>query len=92
MRDQLCYALLQQTALKTHLAVATRSRATLQRHTQIRPYVTRDVAFAMRDSVPHPSVSSMVWKSVLVQLRKNFVICVVKRKGVHVLQQNVCLR
>lgn len=58
----------------------------------MRLYVTRDVAYAMPDSVPHLSVSSMVWKSVRVQLRKNFVICVVKRKGERVLQQPGCLR
>lgn len=58
----------------------------------MRPFVTRDVAYAMQDSVPHLSVSSMVWKSVHVQLRKNFVICVVKRKEDHALQQSVCLR
>ena len=52
----------------------------------------RDVAYAMPDSVPHLFVSSMIWKSVHVQLRKNFVICVVKRKGEHVLQQPSCLR
>ena len=92
MRDQLCYVLLQQAALKTHLAVATHSNATPQRHILMRPYVMRDVAYAMPDSVPHLSVSSMVWKSVHVQSRKNFVICVVKRKGEHVLQQPSCLR
>jgi len=54
--------------------------------------VTRDVAYVMLDSVPHLSVSSMVWKSVHVQLRKNSVICVVKKKGERVLQQPGCLR
>lgn len=92
MRDQLCYALLQQAALKTHLAVATHSSVTLQRHILMRLYVMRDVAYAMPDSVPHLSVSSMVWKSARVQSRKNFVICVVKRKGERVLQQPSCLR
>ena len=92
MRDQLCYVLLQQAVLKTHLVVATHSSATLQRHIQMRPYVMRDVAYAMRDSVQHLSVSSMVWKNVRVQSRKNFVICAVKRRGEHVLQQFGCLR
>ena len=92
MSHQLCYVLLQQVALKTHLVVATHSSATLQRHIRMRPYVTRDGAYVMAGSVPHLSVSSMVWKSVHVQLRKNFVICVAKNKGEHVLQQSGCLR
>lgn len=58
----------------------------------MRPYVMRDVAYAMRDSVQHLSVSSMVWKNVRVQSRKNFVICAVKRKEERVLQQPGCLR
>ena len=92
MRDQLCYVLLQQAALKTHLAVATHLSVTLQRHILMRPYVMRAVAYVMPDSVPHLSVSSMVWKHVHVQPRKNFVICVVKRKGEHVLRQCGCHR
>lgn len=92
MRDQLYYALLQQAAQKTRLAVATHSSVTLQMRIQMRPYVTRDVAYVLLDSVPRLSVSSMVWKSVLVQLRKNFVICVVKRKGERALQQLSYLR
>lgn len=92
MRDQLCYALLRQTALKTHLAVATHSAATLQRQCQIRHPVTVDGAYAMQDSVLHLFVTVMVWKSVHVQLRKNFVICAVERKGESAFQQRVCLR
>ena len=45
----------------------------------MRPFVTRVAAFAMQDSVQHQFVSSMAWKSVLVQLRKNFVICAANR-------------
>ena len=92
MKDQLCYALLRQAALKTHLAVASPSSVILQTHIPMGLYVTRDVAYAMQDSVPHLFVSSIIWKNVHVQLRKNFVICVVKRKGEHVLQQPGCLR
>ena len=92
MQDQLCYVLLQQTALKIHLAVATHTCATHQRHCRIRRPVMGDGNYAMLDSALPLSVSSMVWRSACVQLRKNFVICVVKRRGECALQQSVCLR
>ncbi len=92
MRDQLCYVLLRQTALKIQLAVATHSAATHQRLSQTGLLVMEDGVYAMQDNVLHLFATVMVWKSVHVQPRKNFVICAVKRKGECALQQRVCLR
>lgn len=92
MKDPLCYVLLRQTALKIHLAVAIHTAVTLQRHCQIGRLVMKDAACALQDNVQHLSVTTMVWKSVCVQLKRNFVIFVVKRKGENALQQRVCHR
>ena len=52
----------------------------------------KGAACALQDSVQHLSVMIMIWKSVCVRLKMNFVIFVVKRKGENALQQSVCLR
>ena len=88
MKDLQLYALLQMAAPKTHHAVAIHSAVILLNHLRMGPSVTRDVACVTQGNVLHLSVIDMAWLSVRVKWKGNFVICVARKWGEHVLQQN----